>query len=54
LGFLGSKIFSWKDELRRTGVVVRLEEASRATAQRFKQIVPHSLSDKSKALQQYY
>lgn len=33
-------------------MVVLLSEASRATAQRFKQIVPHSLSDKSKALLQ--
>jgi hypothetical protein len=45
-----------RKELRRTGVVVRLEEAVLnifATAQRFKQIVPYSLSDKSKALLQY-
>ncbi|KAJ3692224.1 hypothetical protein LUZ60_012574 [Juncus effusus] len=47
LGYYGNKMLSWKEELGRIGVVVRFDDASKAIAEKFKQIIPYSLCEKN-------
>ncbi|KAL6890290.1 hypothetical protein ACP4OV_009053 [Aristida adscensionis] len=49
-GFYGSEISSYKEELKKTGVITRFEEASKAIAHCFKQMVLNSTLTKENAL----
>lgn len=48
--FYGSKILSYKEELKKTGLITRFDEASKAIAHRFKQLVLNSSLTKESAL----
>ncbi|KAF0894857.1 hypothetical protein E2562_004869 [Oryza meyeriana var. granulata] len=49
-GFYGSEISSYKDELKKTGLITRFEEASKAIANIFKQMVSKSSLTKASVL----
>uniref|UniRef100_A0A0E0J2B7 Protein NO VEIN C-terminal domain-containing protein n=1 Tax=Oryza nivara TaxID=4536 RepID=A0A0E0J2B7_ORYNI len=49
-GFYGSKISSYKEELKKTGLITRFEEASKAIADIFKQMVSKSALTKANIL----
>lgn len=50
IGFYGSKISSYKEELKKTGLITRFEEASKAIADIFKQMVSKSALTKANIL----
>uniref|UniRef100_J3KV45 Sacsin/Nov domain-containing protein n=1 Tax=Oryza brachyantha TaxID=4533 RepID=J3KV45_ORYBR len=49
-GFYGNKISSYKEELKKTGLIIKFEEASKAVANIFRQMVSESSLQKASVL----